>query len=72
MSTTPTRVREGGEPIVDPEAFDEHAEDLDEDCNLFICDKEGCGHYAGDPRPHNFYARCPGCGTLVRFRRIIE
>ena len=56
--------------VVDPAAFNQHAEKLNEGNNLFSCNH--CQHYAGDSRSENFLARCPGCEKLVRFYRIIE
>jgi rubrerythrin len=56
-------------PVIDPAAFNRHAEKLRDDFNLFCCNK--CGHYAGDPRPNNFRARCPGCNLQAKFYRII-
>lgn len=45
-------------------------ESLDAGHHLFVCDR--CGHRAGDPRTHNFRARCPGCEFLVKFYRVID
>ena len=57
-------------PVVNPAAFNQHAEKLHDGFNLFTCNK--CGHYAGDPRLNNFRCRCPGCGLQTKFYRIIE
>jgi hypothetical protein len=58
------------DPVIDPAAFNQHAEKLNAENNLFSCNR--CQHYAGDPRRYNFRARCPGCDRLVKFYRIIE
>lgn len=64
-----TETRSHQEPVENPAAFNQHAENLNDDHHLFRCNR--CGHYAGDPRTHNFRARCPGCGRLTKFHRII-
>ncbi|QSG06344.1 hypothetical protein HSR121_2011 [Halapricum desulfuricans] len=56
--------------VKSPETYSQYKDKLHEGNHLFVCDK--CGHYAGDPREHNFLARCPACESIVRFTRIIE
>lgn len=58
------------DPVVDPAAFNQYADNLHDEKHLFQCHR--CGHYAGDSRSHNFRSRCPGCERLSKFWRIID